>query len=174
VLVWKFLHVAAMFLAVAVFVGQGMLSARIVGTGDVHTIRRLIAAEARFQPIGGGMLLLGLIFGFITATSAGFDLTAPWLLISYGLVVIIILTGATYHGPRERKLKELAEASPEDRPSEELSALIAAPSARVVAAVDGLAWLAVVFVMVVKPFSEAAPQAEPFCSPNPVVSRVIR
>ena len=83
VLIWKFLHVAAMFLAVAVFVGQGMLSARIVGTGDVHTIRRLITVEARFQPIGGGLLLLGLIFGFITATSAGFALTAPWLLVSY-------------------------------------------------------------------------------------------
>ena len=152
-LIWKFLHVAAMFLAVAVFVGQGMLSARIVGTGDVHTIRRLITVEARFQPIGGGLLLLGLIFGFITATSAGFALTAPWLLISYGLVLIILVIGATFHGPHDRSLKKLAEESPEDQPSDELSAFIAAPSARVVAAVDGFVWLALVFVMVVKPFT---------------------
>jgi hypothetical protein len=109
VLFWKFLHLAAMFLAVAVFVGQGTLSARIVDTGDVHTIRRLIAVEARFQPIAGGLLLLGHIFGFITATSAGFALTATWLLISYGLVLIILVIGATFHGPHDHSLKKLAE-----------------------------------------------------------------
>jgi hypothetical protein len=93
------------------------------------------------------------VFGFVTALSAEFDLTAAWLLIAYGLVLLILATGIAYHGPRGRKLQALAEASPEDEPSEALRALIGAPSARVVAALDGLLWLAVIYVMAAKPFA---------------------
>jgi hypothetical protein len=151
--VWRFLHIAAMFAAVSVFLGQGLLSAGIARTGDVRAIRRALAAEARFQPAGGALFLLGIVFGFVTALTGEFDLTAPWLLIAYGLVVVVLATGIVYHGPRGRKLKALAEASPENEPSEALRALIDAPSARVVTAVDGLLWLALIYVMVVKPFS---------------------
>jgi hypothetical protein len=38
--VWRFLHIAAMFAAVSVFLGQGLLSAGIARTGDVRAIRR--------------------------------------------------------------------------------------------------------------------------------------
>jgi hypothetical protein len=151
--VWRFLHIAAMFAAVSVFLGQGLLSAGIARTGDVRAIRRALAAEPRFQPAGGALFLLGIVFGFVTALTGEFDLTAPWLLIAYGLVVVVLATGIVYHGPRGRKLKALAEASPENEPSEALRALIDAPSARVVTVVDGLLWLALIYVMVVKPFS---------------------
>ncbi len=40
---WKFLHIAAMFGAVSIFVGQGVLSAAIASTGDVRAIRRTLA-----------------------------------------------------------------------------------------------------------------------------------
>jgi hypothetical protein len=150
--VWKFLHIAAMFAAVSIFVGQGLLSAGIARTGDVRAIRRALAAEARFQPAGGALLLLGLVFGFVTALTAEFDLLAPWLLVAYGLVVVVLVTGIAYHGPRGKKLQALAEASPENEPSEALRALIDAPSARVIAALDSLLWVALIYVMVAKPF----------------------
>ncbi|HWB72470.1 MAG TPA: hypothetical protein VG452_09635 [Egibacteraceae bacterium] len=151
--IWKFLHIAAMFGAVSVFVGQGLLSAGIAGTGDVRAIRRALAAEARFQPAGGVLFVLGILFGFVTAVTAGFDLTAAWLLTAYGLVIVVFATGIGYHGPRGRKLEALAKASPENEPSEALRSLIDAPSARVVAAFDSLLWLALIYVMVVKPFA---------------------
>lgn len=150
--IWKFLHIAAMFGAVSVFVGQGLLSAAIANTQDVRAIRRTLAAEARFAPAGGAMILLGLAFGFVTAVVGGLDLTAPWLLISYVFVLAIVATGVTYHGPRARKLQRLAEASPETEPSEALRELIQAPGAPLVAALDGLLWLAIIYVMVTKPF----------------------
>jgi hypothetical protein len=153
VTIWKFLHIAAMFGAVSIFVGQGMLSAAIAGTGDVRAIRRALAAEARFGPAGGILFLLGLGFGFIAALTGDLDLTAPWLLIAYGLVAFILVTGIAYHGPRGRRLQALAEASPETGPSEELHALIAQPSARVVTTIDSLVWIAVIYVMVAKPFT---------------------
>jgi hypothetical protein len=49
---WKFLHIACMFLAVSIFVGQGMLSGTVARSGDVRALRRVLAAEDRFAPIG--------------------------------------------------------------------------------------------------------------------------
>jgi uncharacterized membrane protein len=151
--VWKFLHIASLFVAVSIFVGQGMLSGVVARTGDVRALRRVLAAEDRFGPIGGVVFLLGIVFGFVTALVGDFDLTQTWLVIGYVLAAFVLVNGIAYHGPRAAKLKAAAETSPDDHPSEELRALIHAPSVGIVNAIDGLAWLAIIYVMVAKPFS---------------------
>jgi hypothetical protein len=50
--IWKFLHIAAMFAAVSIFVGQGMLSGAVARSGDIRAVRRILAAEDRFAPSG--------------------------------------------------------------------------------------------------------------------------
>jgi hypothetical protein len=149
---WKFLHIASMFAAVSIFVGQGMLSGVVARTGDVRAMRRILAAEDRFGPIGGGIFLLGLVFGFVTAIVGDVDLTQPWLLIAYGLVAYSLLTAFLYHAPQAAKLKAAVEASRDQETSEQLRALAGAPLGNVVNAIDGLAWLCVIFLMVAKPF----------------------
>ena len=52
VTVWKFLHIASMFVAVSIFVGQGMLSGVVARSGDVRALRWVLAAEDRFGPAG--------------------------------------------------------------------------------------------------------------------------
>jgi uncharacterized membrane protein len=151
--VWKFLHIAAMFLAVSIFVGQGMLSGVVARSGDVRAMRRVLAAEDRFAPIGGVFFLLGIVFGFITAFTADFDLTQTWLVIAYMLAAFILVNGLTYHRSQAEKLKAAAEVGSEDEPSGELRAIASAPSVAVMNTIDGLAWLAIVYVMVAKPFS---------------------
>jgi uncharacterized membrane protein len=151
--IWKFLHIAAMFLAVSIFVGQGMLSGAVARTGDVLAVRRILAAEDRFAPVGGAMYLLGIVFGFITAITSDFDLTETWLLIGYALSLFILVNGLTYHRVQADKLKAAAAAGDEDRPSDQLRALAGAPSVVVMNTIDGLAWLAIIYVMVAKPFS---------------------
>jgi hypothetical protein len=115
-------------------------------------MRRTLAAEARFAPAGGVLFILGIVFGFITAQTADLDLTQTWLLIAYGLALLILAIGIGYHGPRDRKLRALVEASPEEGPSDALRAFAEAPIARVVQAVDLLLWLAIIYAMVGKPF----------------------
>lgn len=150
---WKFLHIACMFGAVGLFVGGGILNDRVQQSRNVRAIRTVIAAESRLAPVAGVLMLLGIIFGFVTAVAGGFDLLAPWLLITYGLVLVIILVGAMYHGPHDKKLGEAVTASSDDQPSSELEAMITGtPGRRVVNVVDGLLWAALIFVMVVKPF----------------------
>jgi hypothetical protein len=48
----------------------------------------VLAAEDRFAPVGGGILLLGIALGIVAALVGGFNLTAPWLLIAYVLSAI--------------------------------------------------------------------------------------
>jgi hypothetical protein len=150
--VWKFLHIASMFGAVSIFVGQGLLSAGIAKSGDVRAIRRVGEAEARFQAVGGALFLLGIVFGVVAALTANLDLTVPWLLIAYGLVLVTAATGIAYHGPRARKLRMLVEESSEDEPSAALRKFVNQPMTRVVVAIDILVWLALIYVMVAKPF----------------------
>ena len=150
---WKFLHILSMFLAVSIFVGQGMLSEAVARSGDVRALRRVLPAEDRFGPIGGGVFLLGIVFGFITAITGDLGLTQTWLIIAYVLAALILLNAFAYHIPRARKLETAAEASPDDQPSPELQALIEAPSAIWVNVYDGLLWVAIIYTMVVKPFS---------------------
>jgi uncharacterized membrane protein len=147
--VWKFLHIAAMFLAVSIFVGQGMLSGVVARSGDVVALRRVLSAEDRFAPVGGSMFLLGIVFGFVTAITADFDLTQTWLLIAYALAAFIFVNGLTYHRAQAVKLKAAADAGDGDR----ARALASAPSATVMNVLDGIAWLAVIYVMVAKPFT---------------------
>jgi hypothetical protein len=91
--IWKFLHISCMFLAVSIFVGQGMLSGAVARSGDVLALRRVLSVEDRFAPIGGGMFALGVVFGFLTAITGDFDLTQTWLLIGYALSLFILVNG---------------------------------------------------------------------------------
>jgi uncharacterized membrane protein len=147
--IWKFLHIAAMFLAVSIFVGQGMLSGAVARSGDVVALRRVLLAEDRFAPIGGAMYLLGIVFGFVTAITADFDLTQTWLVISYVLAAFILVNGVTYHRTQAEKLKAAAEAGDGDR----ARGLASATSATLMNVIDGIAWLAIIYLMVAKPFS---------------------
>lgn len=147
--IWKFLHIVAMFLAVSIFVGQGMLSGAVARSGDVGALRRVLSAEDRFAPVGGAMYLLGIVFGFITAITADFDLTQTWLVISYIIAAFILVNGVTYHRTHAEKLKAAAEAGDGDR----ARALASAPSASLMNVIDGIAWLAIIYLMVAKPFS---------------------
>jgi uncharacterized membrane protein len=150
---WKFLHIASMFLAVSIFVGQGMLSGAVARSGDVLALRRVLASEDRFAPVGGGFFLLGIVFGFLTAIVGDFDLSQTWLLIGYALSLFILVNGLTYHRRQAERLKTAAEVSPDDRASGEIRAIAGAPSAALMNVIDGVAWLAIIYVMVAKPFS---------------------
>jgi uncharacterized membrane protein len=151
--IWKFLHIAAMFLAVSIFVGKGMLSGAVARSGDVVALRRVLSAEDRFAPVGGAMYLLGIVFGFVTAITGDFDLTRTWLVISYVLAAFILVNGVTYHRTQAEKLKAAAEAGDGDRAS--------ATSATLMNVIDGIAWLAIIYLMVAKPFSKRHPGTLP-------------
>ena len=109
----------------------------------------MLSAEDRFAPVGGGMFILGVVFGFFTAITGDLDLKQTWLVIAYVLAAFILVNGLTYHRVHAEKLKAAADAEDGER----ARALANAPSATVMNVIDGIAWLAIIYVMVAKPFS---------------------
>jgi uncharacterized membrane protein len=95
------------------------------------------------------MYALGIVFGFITAITADFDLTQTWLVISYVVAAFILVNGVTYHRTQAEKLKAAVEAGDGKR----ARSIAIAPSASLMNVVDAIAWLAIIYLMVAKPFS---------------------
>jgi uncharacterized membrane protein len=126
-----------------------MLSGAVARSGDAAALQRVLSAEDRFAPVGGAAFALGVVFGFAAAITGDFDLTQTWLLIGYALAAFILVNGVTYHRTHAEKLKAAVEAGDGDR----ARALASAPSATLMNVIDGIAWLAVIYVMVAKPFA---------------------
>lgn len=151
---WKFLHIACMFGAFALAVGGGFVSHYVIRTGDIPAIRRVLPAWDRLgNLIGIPMFFLGIGFGFVTAVTTGFDLLAPWLVIAYVLVVAILVNGLAVYDPQVKRLIAAAAASPDKEPSPELRALIRSPRTKLAFGSEVALWVAIIFTMVVKPFS---------------------
>jgi uncharacterized membrane protein len=150
---WKFLHIACMFGAVSIAVGGGLLRNAILRGGDPEAIRRALATQKRLENlVAGPLFLAGVAFGFVTALTTGFNLTAPWLVISYVLIVAIFVQAFVLYEPHIRKV-EAAVASSNGEPSPQLHALVRSPRIPVSSGIDMFLFGAIIFAMVVKPFS---------------------
>ena len=66
-----------MFVAVSIFVGQGMPREPSLALGGSPALRRVLTSEDRFAPIGGVTFLFGIVFGFLTAITGDFALSRP-------------------------------------------------------------------------------------------------
>lgn len=150
--VFVFLHVLTMFAAVALSGGSEVFLTRIAGTRDPAAIRTAFRAHShlvRFIPV---LFLVGLGFGLIAVVVHRFNPLAPWLLLTYPLFVMGILTGALGIGPWADRVAKAAESSGATATAE-LESAIANPRARYAQIAFWLIVAAIVFLMVVKPFS---------------------
>ena len=123
-MVFIFLHIFTMFLAVALSVGSEVVLHQVASTENVTTIRTAFKAA---QPIGKAIPMvygIGFLLGIIAAIVASFNLLAPWLLISYVLFVVSSVLGGRVIGGWAEKVQQGAEANQGDVPSEDLKALL--------------------------------------------------
>lgn len=149
-LVFKFVHVGAMFLGTALAIGPIALFVLILRTGDANAIRKAFRFAEPLSRAGGVSYGLGVVFGIITALNGGIDLTAPWLLIAYVLLVGLVV--ANLYADRWMKRVHLAaEAATDGRSSGELDAWRRSSRPLWSLAAAATLSLALVFVMVVKP-----------------------
>src|SRR5215472_2142652 len=85
------LHVIVMFFAFAFTTGVGIALNAISASQDVRAIRAAARVMRPFSMAGGILLLIGIIFGFGSASAAGFPLSSLWLIITYISVALIII-----------------------------------------------------------------------------------
>ena len=146
-LVWKFLHIASMFFGGAFLFAYEIVFHRAVHRGNREAVASLASQRTLIDNVGVGLIVAGIAFGLLTALTGGFDLTAPWLIIAYVLLALIMVVGAGPETAYAKRLAAAAEAGPD-----EFEAARRDPR-RNLAWLSGLLYGAVILDMVVKPFS---------------------
>ena len=153
-MVWlKVLHIVFMFATVTLFVGGEVILAGVARSGDVRALRRVGAVTKTTDAVAVVLLLAGIGFGFATALTGHFDLTAGWLIAAYVLVGVIFVLGFGFFTPRYERMMKAAEASPDDAPSDELARLLDPRKELAIMVLDIALWGSIIYVMVAKPFS---------------------
>ena len=142
----KFLHISAMFAATSLAVGPIVVYYLVARSGDANALKTAMKFDEALERTAGGLYGLGILLGAAAALSGSLDLTAPWLLTSYALVVLLIVNNL-YLSFRMRALREVATTGN----SAVLGTLSRARALTASIAALGLITLTLVFTMVVKP-----------------------
>jgi len=148
----KFLHIGALFFAVALAISGEIVVRRVAASRDVRSIRTVVE---RVRPLAGTganiFFLAGIAFGFLAAITGQFDLLRPWLILAYLAVAAAFVIGGTIIDPWVERLGRTAAASAEDRPSDDLLQVIGDPRARYGSVALMVLITFLIFDMVVKP-----------------------
>jgi uncharacterized membrane protein len=145
------LHILAAFIAFAFTTGVGIALTAIANTGDVRALRTAVRVMRPFNAAGGILLIVGVILGFGAAQMAGYSLGSTWLLVTFVAVALLLVFGLGMHMPWTAKLRAAAAASPDDKPSTELQALIDDRLVRAAGPISGLLWILILAMMVYRP-----------------------
>ncbi|HEX5579132.1 MAG TPA: hypothetical protein VFY43_05645 [Candidatus Limnocylindria bacterium] len=154
VLVFKALHILSMFAAVTFLIGEALAYAAAISRGDVAalaSIRRLLGG----RPIAGvAFLLLGIVFGLLTALTGDLDFFAGWLIAAYVLIVLLFaVNGSPWVQRLPRLGEEAMEAVAGQRSADDVRQSMAASrtATLVVVALNVLLFAAIIADMVLKP-----------------------
>jgi hypothetical protein len=145
-------HIASMFGAVVVAYGPALVFQVARRSADVATLRAL-SRRSVLAPLVPLLFVVGGLFGLATAGSFGFDLLAPWLVIAYVLWVLAMALGVTVHAPYYRRVHATLMATPDGRLPAAAAAVVDDGRERMATGADYVIILALLFDMVVKPFS---------------------
>ena len=147
------LHITVMFAAITVSYGPGLLADLAYRSGRVEAVRGVALAGHRLGPIIPVLYVTGGIFGLLTAINFGFNLLAPWLVIAYVLFAIAMVTGIAFNSKFGPRVLAATADVPNGPLPPAVSALFTDPRYRYVLVLDYVVLVALLFDMVVKPFS---------------------
>ena len=148
--VFKFLHIAFMFTAVASAVIPEVVLHVVANTRDVRAIATFAHIAERIGKVIPVFFIGGAIFGLLAAWTGQMDFTAPWLIATYVLFVTAMVTGILFSDPWVGRLRTAAVASG-DAPSADLNAVIDEPKAKLASSWLMLTIVVIIALMVFKP-----------------------
>jgi hypothetical protein len=149
-IIFKFLHIAMMFFAVAAAVIPEVVLHVVANTRDIRAIATMAHIAERIGKVMPVFFVGGAIFGLLAAWAGQMDFTAPWLLATYVLFVLAIVTGILFSDPWVARLRTAAAASGE-APTAELETVIEERRAKIASAWLMLTIVVMIGLMVFKP-----------------------
>ena len=151
-IVFKFLHIAFLFAAVAGAVIPEVVLHAVANTRDTRAILTMTHLAERIGKVVPVFFIGGAIFGLLAAWSGDIDFTAPWLLATYVLFVTAIIVGSLFADPWVGRLRTAAAESG-DTASPALQAVIDEPKAKIASAWLMGTSIVIIALMVFKPGS---------------------
>jgi len=153
-LIWKTLHVLSMVTMVTVFIGAEIFYAAAMRRRDVQALafiqRTVERTGAGFIGLGG--ILLGIVFGLLTAATGGFDFTAGWLIVAYVLVAAFFVNAAIFGQRAVRAGKVAMEAVDGGASVDEATVDLSTNYGLMVLVVNLVLFVGIITDMVLKPF----------------------
>ena len=150
-IVFKFLHIAMMFTAVAGTVIPEVVLHMVANTRDARAIATMAHISERIGKVLPAFFIGGAIFGLLAAWSGEMNFLAPWLVTAYVLFVTATAIGFLFSDPWVARLRTAAVASGDGPASSELEAVIEEPRARIASVALILIIFVFIGLMVFKP-----------------------
>src|SRR5262245_26086717 len=92
-----FFHILFFVFAFTFTAGTVILLGRVAASGDAKIIHTAFTAARPLSMTGGILWLLTALLGVGLAHAYGLDLSTPWLVYSYIVFAVLILTGFLLH-----------------------------------------------------------------------------
>ena len=148
-----FLHISTIFTAMTVAYGPSLVLRMVYRTGQVAPLRIALSVVTRIGPVLPALFILGGLFGLLTAISFGYPLFAPWLVIAYVLFATMFLIGVTENRTWPMRMAKALEAAPDGPVTPQIAELFSSTRTIAFTVLDIVVVFAIIFDMVVKPFS---------------------
>jgi hypothetical protein len=155
-LIFKLLHILAMFTAVTLLVGESTAMAIAVWRGDVRAVAAIRRLVGRRPVVSSLIFLVGIGFGLLAVATGGLDFFAGWLIAAYVMVVALFAISGL---PVVQKgflglVDKATEADAGQRPMEDVARDMAAlrRSFGLVVVANWILFAAIIADMVLKPF----------------------
>ena len=147
---FKFLHIALMFAAVAGSVFPEVVLHLVANTREPRTIATVAHVAERIGKVLPAFFIGGAVFGLLAAWTGEMNFTALWLLATYVLFVSAFVTGIFFSDPWVARLRTAAVASG-DAPTAELSTVVDEPRAKLASGWLMFTIVVIIGLMVFKP-----------------------
>ena len=143
----KFLHVAAVIAVFSIQIASDLYFQRVTRSGSTEAVAKLGAAIRERGVVEALIFEIAVVLGLLTAIFGGFNLLAPWLLMSYAIIVIVVVFAVTYAARPFTAILEAAEAGDAGA----MAQAATTPARRLALAVPIVLYGLLVFLMVTKP-----------------------
>ncbi len=147
----KYVHIVAMFFAVALAISTEQVVRRVAGSADPRSIVTAVSRSEGLGKASDALFGIGIVAGVIAAITGNMNLLAPWLILSYLAVAAAFAIGMLVIAPWAKRLHAAAAASADGVASPELQSIIDDAGARAGSWVLVGLIAVLVFLMVVKP-----------------------
>ena len=153
----KALHVACMFVAVTLLMGEAIFLWLAVWRRDVHALAGLqrLSPGLGLTAIGGIFFLAGIALGLILAATGHLNFLAGWLIVAYVGLAALVVNNVLPSVQRVRPLvRAAAQAASGDVPAEDVVRSMdrTRPGLSAAVLINTVLFVAIILDMVLKPF----------------------